>query len=168
MEQERALLKAYIKSCTEKFTDLFYAPKDEPEDDRPEAVKRIETYLRDGSGFGGYQEEVARLMSALLGHEVKVLEKSARKIDWSDYPWVAVVPTGNDNSHDYPIGETSVIWNSSYGIRPDGTGGNHMTENLVCMRPATAEEIEATVADWPDRTVGRIVLPLSVIATYSE
>lgn len=63
------------------------------------------------------------------------------------HPLVALVLTGNPNSHDYKLGQV-VVYGNAVGkcIKPDGQWGNCIPRDKEAIRTASSAEIE-TVTD---------------------
>lgn len=112
-------------------------------------AKKIQGIVSAG-GFGCRTKYVLEIMSVLLGE--KLVDSRSGRAHFR--PMIMIVPTGNDNSHNYAIGKTALFtgyskcggtWDAEddiffrFGSSP--AGGNHMTPSRKYVRPATRREI---------------------------
>lgn len=129
-------------------------------DDRSDKAKRLGDIIRKSS-FGCQRENVAALMSVILGEPVEVPNRDIRVFDGKklEFPGedikentgfehdkvpllsgTYVVPLSNENDHNYTIGEAVMVLHDDKCVCYDGREGLYITSDL---RLATVEEIEA-------------------------
>jgi hypothetical protein len=90
-------------------------------------------------GFGDGAKNMAKVIEILSGHKVGV--PNVQHVRFVSN--VVVVPTGNDNQHDYEIGQPAWSRVGTHKLRKmNGAKGNIMTANKAILRPATAQEID--------------------------
>lgn len=112
-------------------------------------AKKIQSIVSTG-GFGCRTRYVLDIMSTLLGEELVDTRLGHRAFN----RLTMVVPIGNDNSHNYPLGKPALFtgyshssgaWESEddifFRLGSNTSGGNHMTPTKRCLRPATRHEI---------------------------
>jgi hypothetical protein len=141
-------LLEHCKEATAKFREQYYPEATEAEGPRDPAAVRVDEYLMENSDvFGGYREDVIALMEALVGESLRAQYKAGSKVSYLHHGFAVVVPRGNSNSHNYPLGEPVMMMFNGTGLRRDFTMGNNLTEYWKEVRPATDEEIEGFIAD---------------------
>ncbi len=100
-----------------------------------------------------YMGAEAEVLKELAGDILKRSERafeSKRSSTFSVPRGVAVVPTGNDNSHSYPLNEAHVSVGGDEFLHNSNsrrTRGNYMTRNPRNIRCPTLEEIEIYLYD---------------------
>lgn len=89
------------------------------------------------------------LVEALTNSDLSFLKNKPKEVR-NFVLYSVIVPTKNQNSHSYTLGEAVVCVDSqmSYFVRKHGTVGNHMDRNTSTFRLPQPEEIE--------RLLGRI------------
>lgn len=97
------------------------------------------------SKFGCHASRVAALCSILTGLPIECVKSNELELK----KYQVVVPTGNDNYHNYTIGEPVIYIGKNpeegddyVAIRADGTLGNNLDRDCVFTRYATAAEIK--------------------------
>lgn len=147
---EVEVLKNAVKRATHALVEEYYSMPSEKGYKTPEAQRCHEWLERNRNvDFSGHRVAVVSLMSALAGETIfDPVVSRGRVIDFSRHHLVAVVPLSNTNSHDYPLGQPSVMQGAaSEGVRPNGTHGNTIMSGINDLRPATDEEIDAFFAE---------------------
>lgn len=119
------------------------------------------------SDFGCQRSNVRELIGLIIGKTIPALpdcdgddECRGRQISRRVHEkLVALVPTGNDNGHNYtrhsvalhgPVHASDNFYGNDRFYMQGGTEGNHMTASAAYLRPATRAEVEAFVKAMPD------------------
>lgn len=98
----------------------------------------------DKADFGCQRVHVGQLLHAILQELTGESVDFSSRNETAPYPrFAAVVPTGCDNGHDYPIGKVCVIKDCEdrLAVTESGETGNHLT--VKEWRYASDEEIDA-------------------------
>lgn len=109
--------------------------------------KKIVPILKEAR-FGCQTEHVHALMSAICGEDLaKVMESEGEGADIVFIANTLIVPTANDNSHDYGLGKCVFVSNDDDVCRRSNwTEGNHLTTTASCLRLPTITEAEVFVS----------------------
>ena len=84
-----------------------------------------------------------------------------------------IVPTANDNSHDYPLGQPVLFTASTntHGYKLNGTTGNELTARTKNLRRPTLDEVRTVVDrhfDMLASTFITIPVPTNVVSKKAE
>ena len=82
------------------------------------------------SSFGCQHANVTELFEILLGSKIDGERATSRRPktfgEFYNLPYLVVVPTKNENSHDYPINKPCMLLDYNYALRMFGGRGNHL------------------------------------------
>lgn len=147
----RELLSEKIHKVTREMEARYVTlNKKKPEPKSP-MVEKLEEFLREDRSFRGnreFSQSMAALTSILTGERVSAPFREGAA-DFADLPlFCAVVPTRNNNGHDYPLRQVTVMcrigdYGYNKGLRMVSTSyGNNLGTNLDDFRFATKGEID--------------------------
>lgn len=142
-------LAVYSLCClaTDEFSKKYYAP-DTAKAVLSEKAAKVKTAL-EASTLGESTDTIARIMSEILGEDVTT-KKESNLVSYRQF--VCVVPTGNDNDHNYTIGEVAMCKSGKRFWKLNRDTGNEMTATKSLVKPASRDEILAAVKAIYDTT----------------
>lgn len=110
-------------------------------DELSEKQKELASLLVTNGYISGVKNTQSAMWSLITGiPEDYLLQGVINVIEFDTL--VCLVPTGVDNSHNYPLNTPAVSWDKSGSfIKAGGVFGNSMTRTKKFLRPATEEEI---------------------------
>jgi hypothetical protein len=90
-----------------------------------------------------------QMVAVMVGDDPEKYIAEYRKDDDRSFPAAGtpLVLVSNPNSHDYPQERVIVVKGGDFGIKPNGSRGNHLPEDRSAWRLATDEEIELAVVN---------------------
>lgn len=97
-------------------------------------------------GFSSMEEtrNIADLINLLTGVNTAKFLPTSKSPVTKFPPNICIVPTGNDNGHDYRVGEAIFSFSSgSTFYRKNGSYGNSMSYDVKMFTPASREEVMA-------------------------
>lgn len=148
----------HLVGITESTFEKFY-PKGSKADKSSAKKAQLEAAI---ASFGGYAEDIAKIMSILTGEKISAPKGDASRhgIQAAFVPGAVFVPLANPNSHNYKIGQPAMALHhlQSNCLRMTGDEGNNMDLNASSLRPATEAEITAFVKANYDKIVKRLAI----------
>lgn len=111
--------------------------------------------------FGGYAENIAKIMTILTGEELAAPKGGHyHGVQEAFVPGAMFVPLADPNGHDYEIGQPVMALHHLQArcLRMSGDTGNSMDTNASSLRPATEAEITTFVKANYDKIVKHLAI----------
>lgn len=159
----------YLKKQT---ADGFGKHLPKPEAPKPEkkASEKATKLSKLIPNFGGYGPHLAQVMEVILGEKIPgVAGADPSRTDGKEIPKNAfiagacIVPVGNSNGHDYPIGKVAMVLHYDYYarmMRNGGGTGNNITQHSRELRLPTDAELRAFAIANCERIITKLRLVL--------
>jgi hypothetical protein len=140
----------YVKNQTNKLEQSF---NDTEFIKYSEKAKLIKMYMDDTYLSSTQENGIISILEIILGEPVPK-NNHDKRFTFNNSFLSAIVPTSNQNSHNYAIGEVTIIVDSKerYGIRLNGLIGNHLPDARLSIwgRIATIAEIREFIDNFKD------------------
>jgi hypothetical protein len=157
----------YLKKQTAAAFGSHFKKTPEPKPEKKPSEKATKLAKLTPS-FGGYATQLNRVLEVILGEKIPgsvdipdPARTGGKELSGSVFiSGACIVPVGNSNRHDYPIGKVAMVLHSRYcGMMRNGGGtGNSMTQHIKELRLPTDAELRAFVAANCERIIDKLRL----------
>lgn len=155
----------YLKAQTTTGFSKHFPKAVEPKEDKKKPSEKATKLGKLIPSFGGYAPHLTQVMEIVLGEKIPGMPDASkhggRWIPHSAFiKGACIVPVGNSNSHDYPIGKVAMVLNSSFSsmMRNNGSCGNNLTTASRELRMPTDAELRAFAVTHCERIITKLHL----------